>query len=92
MIKFENIVKKYGDKTVIDDFSLEIQPGELVVFIGPSGCGKTTLLKMVNRLIEPTSGTIYVNGKDIKKEDPIQLTQKHWLCHTKCRPFSPYVH
>jgi len=73
MIKFENIVKKYGDKTVIDDFSLEIQPGELVVFIGPSGCGKTTLLQMVNRLIEPTSGTIYVNGKDIKKKDPIQL-------------------
>lgn len=73
MIKFENIVKKYGDTTVIDGFNLEIQPGELVVFIGPSGCGKTTLLKMVNRLIEPTSGKIYVNGKDITKEDPIEL-------------------
>lgn len=73
MIKFENIVKKYGDTTVIDHFNLEIQPGELVVFIGPSGCGKTTLLKMINRLIEPTSGKIYVKGKDITKEDPIQL-------------------
>lgn len=73
MIKFENIVKKYGDKTVIDDFSLEIQPGELVVFIGPSGCGKTTTMKMVNRLIDITEGTILVDGKDITKQDPVAL-------------------
>src|SRR5690606_26355950 len=73
MITFEHVVKKYGDKTVIEDFNLTIESGELVVFIGPSGCGKTTLLKMVNRLIEPTSGKIYVNGKDITKEDPIEL-------------------
>ena len=73
MITFEHVVKKYGDKTVIEDFNLTIESGELVVFIGPSGCGKTTLLKMVNRLIEPTSGKIYVNGKDITREDPIEL-------------------
>lgn len=73
MITFEHVVKKYGDKTVIEDFNLTIKSGELVVFIGPSGCGKTTLLKMVNRLIEPTSGKIYVNGKDITREDPIEL-------------------
>ncbi|WP_308303500.1 ATP-binding cassette domain-containing protein [Bacillus canaveralius] len=52
MIQFENIIKKYNKKTVIDNFSLNIEAGQLVVFIGPSGCGKTTLLKMVNRLIQ----------------------------------------
>ncbi|MCU9614618.1 ABC transporter ATP-binding protein [Caldibacillus lycopersici] len=73
MIRFENIVKKYHQKTVINDFNLNIESGQLVVFIGPSGCGKTTLLKMINRLIQPTSGKIYVDGKDISKEDPIEL-------------------
>ncbi|RDU38290.1 proline/glycine betaine ABC transporter ATP-binding protein [Neobacillus piezotolerans] len=73
MIKFDNIVKKYQRQAVIHNFSLEIEEGQLVVFIGPSGCGKTTLLKMVNRLIEPTSGKIYINGKDISKIDPIEL-------------------
>ncbi|MFS8631212.1 MAG: ABC transporter ATP-binding protein, partial [Bacillales bacterium] len=63
MIKFENIVKKYGDKTVIDDFSLEIQPGELVVFIGPSGCGKTTTLRCIAGLEQPDQGEIIVNDK-----------------------------
>lgn len=73
MIKFENIVKKYNRKTVIDHFNLEIEPGQLVVFIGPSGCGKTTLLKMVNRLVPVSSGKIYVDGKDISTVDPIEL-------------------
>ncbi len=73
MIKFENIVKKYNRKTVIDSFNLEIEPGQLVVFIGPSGCGKTTLLKMVNRLVPVSSGKIYVDGKDISTVDPIEL-------------------
>ncbi|RHW35717.1 ATP-binding cassette domain-containing protein [Neobacillus notoginsengisoli] len=73
MIKFENIVKTYHRQPVIHDFNLEIEEGELVVFIGPSGCGKTTLLKMVNRLIEPTSGKIVINGKDISTIDPIEL-------------------
>lgn len=73
MIKFENITKKYNRKTVIDNFSLNIEDGQLVVFIGPSGCGKTTLLKMINRLIQPSSGKIYVDGKDISTIDPIEL-------------------
>ncbi|MCM3798338.1 ABC transporter ATP-binding protein [Caldibacillus thermoamylovorans] len=73
MIRFENITKQYNQKTVIDDFNLDIEEGQLVVFIGPSGCGKTTLLKMINRLLEPTSGKIYVNEKDISKQDPIEL-------------------
>lgn len=73
MIEFKNIVKKYRSKTIIDDFSLLIEAGQLVVFVGPSGCGKTTLLKMINRLIHPSSGKIYVNGKDITTINPIEL-------------------
>ncbi|NMD69073.1 ABC transporter ATP-binding protein [Bacillus sp. DNRA2] len=73
MIEFKNIVKKYRQKTIINDFSLTIEAGQLVVFVGPSGCGKTTLLKMINRLIQPTSGKILVNGKDIAATNPIEL-------------------
>lgn len=63
MIRFENIIKRYNQRTIINDFNLTIEEGQLVVLIGPSGCGKTTLLKMINRLLEPTSGKIYVNEK-----------------------------
>ncbi|WP_251555158.1 ABC transporter ATP-binding protein [Neobacillus muris] len=73
MIQFKNIVKKYKTKTVIQRFSLDIDSGQLVVFIGPSGCGKTTLLKMINQLIQPTSGQILVNGTDISTMNPIEL-------------------
>ncbi|AIM15265.1 ABC transporter ATPase [Bacillus sp. X1(2014)] len=73
MIEFKNITKKYRSKTVINSFSLEFEAGQLVVFIGPSGCGKTTLLKMINKLIQPTSGQIFVNGSDITEMDPIEL-------------------
>src|SRR5690242_8050300 len=73
MIEFKNIVKKYRTKTIINSFSLDIEAGQLVVFIGPSGCGKTTLLKMINKLIQPTSGKIYVNGKDISTMNTIEL-------------------
>lgn len=73
MIEFKDIVKKYRNKTIIKPFSLDIQPGQLIVFIGPSGCGKTTLLKMVNKLIQPTSGKILVDGKDISTMDAIEL-------------------
>ncbi|MEH7333485.1 ABC transporter ATP-binding protein [Neobacillus drentensis] len=73
MIQFKDIVKKYRTKTIINTFSLDIEAGQLVVFIGPSGCGKTTLLKMINKLIQPTSGQIFVNGTDISKMNPIEL-------------------
>jgi osmoprotectant transport system ATP-binding protein len=73
LIQFKTIVKKYRSKTIIHSFSLEIESGQLVVFIGPSGCGKTTLLKMINKLVEPTSGQILVNGNDISKINPIEL-------------------
>lgn len=73
MIKFENITKKFKDKKVLKDISFEINKGHLVAFIGASGCGKTTTLKMINRLIKPSSGKIFINGEDIEKKDVIAL-------------------
>lgn len=73
LIEFKNIVKKYRNKTIIKPFSIDIEAGQLVVFIGPSGCGKTTLLKMINKLIQPSAGKIFVNGEDISGMDAIEL-------------------
>lgn len=73
LIEFKDIVKKYRNKTIIKPFSIDIEAGQLVVFIGPSGCGKTTLLKMINKLIQPSAGKILVNGKDISNMDAIEL-------------------
>lgn len=73
MIEMKHISKKVGNKTILDDISLKIDEGSFVVFIGPSGCGKTTTLKLINKLIEPTSGEIYIDGRPISKEDPIKL-------------------
>lgn len=73
MIEIKNISKKVGNKVILDNISLKIEEGSFIVFIGPSGCGKTTTLKLINKLIEPTSGEIYINGKPISKEDPIKL-------------------
>jgi osmoprotectant transport system ATP-binding protein len=73
-VKFEHVTKMYsGGRPAVNDLSLEVQSGELLVLIGPSGCGKTTTLRMINRLEEPTSGTIYIEGRDIRSYDPIQL-------------------
>ena len=73
MIEMKNISKKVGNKVILDDISLKIDEGSFVVFIGPSGCGKTTNLKLMNKLISPTSGEIYIDDKPISKEDPIKL-------------------
>jgi len=73
MIEIKNIVKTAGEKVILDNISLTIESGSFVVLIGPSGCGKTTTLKLINKLIEPTSGEIYIGGKAISKEDPIKL-------------------
>ncbi|HLR66246.1 MAG TPA: ABC transporter ATP-binding protein [Virgibacillus sp.] len=68
MIEFDNVKKMYNDGTLaVSDYSITINEGELVTLIGPSGCGKTTVLKMLNRLIEPTEGAIYINGTEINK-------------------------
>ncbi|MGW7078623.1 ABC transporter ATP-binding protein [Streptomyces sp. NPDC054871] len=77
MIRFEHVTKRYEDgTTAVDDLSFEVAEGELVTLVGPSGCGKTTTMKMVNRLIEPTEGRIYVEGDDISAIDPVQLRRR----------------
>lgn len=73
MIRFENVSKSYGDSLILNNLSFTIEEGEFAVLIGPSGCGKTTTLKMINRLIEPNKGKIYVHGKDISETDRIEL-------------------
>ena len=74
MISFDNISKVYADGTVaVDDLDLDVPEGTLTVFVGPSGCGKTTSMRMINRMVEPTSGTIMVNGADVASVDPVQL-------------------
>ncbi|MEU1146169.1 ABC transporter ATP-binding protein [Streptomyces sp. NPDC005863] len=77
MIRFEQVTKRYPDGTMaVDDLSLEVAEGELVTLVGPSGCGKTTTMMMVNRLIEPTSGRIFVNGENIADVDPVKLRRR----------------
>lgn len=73
MIKFEKVSKVFGNYTALEEISFEVEKGKLVALIGPSGCGKTTSLRMINRLIEPTSGKIYINGEDISQRDPVDL-------------------
>lgn len=77
MLKFDHVSKVYkGGKQAVCDLNLEIGKGEFICFIGPSGCGKTTTMKMINRLIEPSEGTISINGEDIFKKDPVQLRRE----------------
>ncbi|MGQ4487735.1 betaine/proline/choline family ABC transporter ATP-binding protein [Streptomyces sp. SAS_281] len=77
MIRFEHVTKRYADgTTAVDGLSFEVAEGELVTLVGPSGCGKTTTMKMVNRLIEPTDGRIFLDGDDISAIDPVQLRRR----------------
>lgn len=73
VIHFENIVKSYDGNKILDNFNLTVNKGDFLTVIGSSGCGKTTLLKLINGLLTPDSGTIYINGEDISKIDLIKL-------------------
>ncbi|HTA01178.1 MAG TPA: ATP-binding cassette domain-containing protein [Streptosporangiaceae bacterium] len=74
MITFEGVTKRYPDGTVaVDSLDLEIPGGKIAVLVGPSGCGKTTSLRMINRLVEPTSGRILLDGKDVQDANPSVL-------------------
>jgi osmoprotectant transport system ATP-binding protein len=76
-ITLESIRKVFPDGTVaVEDLSLEIGAGELVVLIGPSGCGKSTVLRMINRLIEPSGGRILLDGEDVTRADPVHLRRR----------------
>lgn len=77
MLTFQDVSKVYnGAKKAVSDMNLEVKKGEFVVFIGPSGCGKTTTMKMINRLIEPSDGTISIEGENILDKDPVQLRRE----------------
>ena len=74
MITFEGVTKRYPDGTVaVDSLDLEIPGGKIAVLVGPSGCGKTTSLRMINRLVEPTSGRILLDGRDVQDANPSVL-------------------
>jgi len=74
MITLEQVSKSYdGVSKVINNLSFEVLEGETLILLGSSGCGKSTILKMINRLIDPTEGRIYLDGKDVQQQDPIEL-------------------
>lgn len=73
-VTFRHVTKIYqGERAAVRDLCLEVQTGELLVLIGPSGCGKTTTLRMINRLEEPTSGEVWIDGEDVRRLDPVAL-------------------
>lgn len=76
MIRLEHVTKSFDNQTVLDDFSISIEEGEFLTVIGRSGCGKTTMLKTINGLHRPEQGKVYVEGKDISKEDLIAVRRK----------------
>ncbi len=73
IIEFHNVKKSYGDEVIIPNLNLNIERGDFLTVIGSSGCGKTTMLKMINRLINPDEGDILIDGKDISDIDVIKL-------------------
>ena len=73
MIQFEHVNKSYGKSPILKDLTFTIPDGQFVVLIGPSGCGKTTTMKMINRLLEPDTGSILIDGKDVHSQDKVEL-------------------
>jgi len=76
MLRLEAGTKRNGSHEAVQDLTLEVGDGETCVLVGPSGCGKTTALRMVNRLVEPTSGRIVIDGDDVADVDPVQLRRR----------------
>ena len=75
-VRFEQVVRSYGGHRGVDGVTLDVGAGSFCVLLGPSGCGKTTLLKTVNRLLEPTSGRVIVEGTDVASVDPVALRRR----------------
>src|SRR5215210_3313491 len=78
MIEFKGVSKTYAgsDRPVVNDLTFNIEDGEIVVLVGPSGCGKTTTMKMINRLIEPTSGEIFLEGENVTNVNGDELRRR----------------
>ncbi|TCK09302.1 ABC transporter ATP-binding protein [Marinobacterium mangrovicola] len=76
MIELNNLTRSFGDHKAVDNLNLKVETGEICALIGTSGCGKSTTLKMINRLIEPSSGTVLIDGEDIRNQPPEQLRRK----------------
>lgn len=76
MIVYENVAKRYGNVSIVENLNLNISDGEFVVLIGPSGCGKTTTLKMLNRIVKNNAGNIYINGRNISELDESALRRE----------------
>ena len=83
-IIIENLVKKYGTFTAVDNISLKVQPGQIFGFLGPNGAGKTTTIKLLAGLLKPNAGSIIINGYNIA-EDPVNC--KLHTGHIPDRPF-----
>ncbi len=75
-IEFRKVSKSYDGHPVLDEFDLQVRSDETLVLLGTSGCGKTTALKMINRLVEPTSGSVLVDGEDVRHWDPVRLRRR----------------
>ncbi len=74
MIRFDHVSKQYSDGTrAVDDFTAEVPTGRTLALVGSSGCGKTTLLRMVNRMVDPTAGRVLIDEIDVAQQDPVQL-------------------
>ena len=73
MIELRNLNRVYGARSAVRNLNLTVATGEFLAMVGPSGCGKTTTLSMINRLVEPSSGDILVDGVDVRGTDPVQL-------------------
>ena len=74
MIRFDSVTKHYpGGARAIEDFTLTVPTGSITVLVGSSGCGKTTVLRMVNRMVEPTSGAIFIDDTNVAERDPVEL-------------------
>ena len=80
MIRLENLTKRFPgqDEPAVEELTMDIYDGEIVVLVGPSGCGKTTTMKMINRIIEPTGGKIFLEGDDVTNVIPDKLRRRMW--------------
>ncbi|MFW6149573.1 MAG: betaine/proline/choline family ABC transporter ATP-binding protein [Atribacterota bacterium] len=76
MIELNNLTKRYGKLTAVNNISMNIEKGKITMLIGPSGCGKTTTLRMINRMVQHDEGKVLINGQSVYDIDPVQLRRK----------------